>query len=143
MFVTRATRHDKPDLRALLEAHGWTESNLEEIEEGVAFIARDGGVIGCVRLIEVEPGTVVVDDVLVEEGRRREGIGRRLLQAAMNAKGGTMYLACHDDRLRFYSHFGFEPIAIEDAPEPVVAYWRKVDDYPTPEGHVHYFLKAR
>ena len=140
MFVTRATRHDKADLQAFLDAHGWTGANLEE---GSAFIARDGAVVGCVRLIEVASGTVVVDDVLVKEGRRGEGIGRRLLQAAMNATGGTMYLSCHEENLEFYSHFGFEPIDIEDAPVSVVDYWRKVDDYPTPEGHVHFFLKAR
>jgi N-acetylglutamate synthase-like GNAT family acetyltransferase len=140
MFVTRATRHDKSDLKELLDAQGWTDSNLDE---GIAFIARDGGVVGCVRLVEVEPRAVVVDDVLVKDDRREEGIGRRLMQAALNAKGGTMYLACHEERLRFYSHFGFEPIDIEDAPEAVVDYWRKVDDYPTPEGHIHYFLKAR
>lgn len=140
MFVTRATRHDKSDVKELLDAHGWGEANLDE---GVAFIARDGAVVGCVRLVEVERSTVVVDDVLVKEGRRGEGIGRQLVQAAMNAKGGTMYLACHEDRLPFYSHFGFAPIDIQEAPESVVDYWRRVDDYPTPEGHVHFFLRAR
>ena len=140
MFVTRATRHDKADLEELLDGHGWGDSNLDE---GTAFIARDGLVVGCVRLIEVAPQTVVVDDVLVKEGRRGEGIGRQMMQAAMNARGGTLYLCCHEDRLRFYSHFGFEPIGIKQAPEDVVDYWRKVDDYPTPEGHEHFFLKAR
>ncbi len=140
MFVTRATRHDKADLRELLDGHGWGDSNLDE---GMAFIARDGLVVGCVRLIEVAPQTVVVDDVLVKEGRRGEGIGRQMMQAAMNARGGTLYLCCHEDRLRFYSHFGFEQIGIEQAPEAVVDYWKKVEDYPTPEGHEHFFLKAR
>ncbi len=140
MFVTRATRHDKADLKELLDGHGWGDSNLDE---GMAFIARDGLVVGCVRLIEVAPQTVVVDDVLVKEGRRGEGIGRQMMQAAMNARGGTLYLCCHEDRLRFYSHFGFEQIGIEQAPEAVVDYWKKVEDYPTPEGHEHFFLKAR
>ncbi len=140
MFVTRATRHDKADLKELLEGHGWGDSNLDE---GMAFIARDGLVVGCVRLIEVAPQTVVVDDVLVKEDRRGEGIGRQMVQAAMNARGGTLYLCCHEDRLRFYSQFGFEQIDVERAPQAVVDYWRKVDDYPTPEGHVHFFMKAR
>jgi hypothetical protein len=38
---------------------------------------------------------------------------------------------------------GFEDIEVGDAPAEVIEYWRKVDDYPTPEGHVHYFMKAR
>jgi N-acetylglutamate synthase-like GNAT family acetyltransferase len=146
MFITRATRHDKSDLEDLLMAHGWTKSDVEErrkLQEGVSYIARDGGVVGCVRLVEVEPGRVVVDDVLVAGDRREEGIGRQLMRAAMNAQGGTMYLACHEERLRFYSHFGFEAIDVATAPAAVVDYWRAVDDYPTPEGHVHFFLKAR
>lgn len=140
MLVTRATRHDKDDLKELLESHGWGDVN---VDEGTAFIARDGKVVGCVRLVEVEPQTVVVDDVLVQEDRRGEGIGRRIMQTAMNSRGGTMYLCCHEERLRFYEHFGFKEISVEDAPESVVSYWRKVDDYPTPPGHEHRFMKAR
>lgn len=140
MFITRATRHDKADLKELLEAHGWGNANLDE---GAAFIAREGRIIGCVRLIEVEPQVLVVDDVLVQEDRREEGIGRRLLQAAMNSRRGTLYLCCHEERLNFYRHFGFQQIAIDDAPESARAYWEKVGDHPTPPDHVHYFMKAR
>ncbi len=140
MFITRATRHDKADLRELLETNDWGDSN---IDEGTAFIARDGRIAGCIRLIEVEPGALVLDDVLVREDRRGQGIGRSLMNAVMNSRGGTLYLCCHADVLDFYRRFGFEEITIDDAPEPVVEYWRKVDDYPTPPGHVHHFMKAR
>jgi N-acetylglutamate synthase-like GNAT family acetyltransferase len=140
MLITRATRHDKGDLRELLESHGWTDS---KIDDGTAFIARDGKVVGCVRLVETEPQTLVVDDVLVQEGRRGEGIGRRLMQTAMNSRGGTLYLCCHENRLRFYGHFGFERIDLEDAPSSVVDFWTRVGDYPTPPGHEHFFMKAR
>ena len=88
MFITRATRHDKDDIQELLSTQGRTDSDLSE---GVTYFARDGGVIGCVRLIEVEPQTVVVDDVLVAEARRGQGIGRELMKAAMNALGGKLY----------------------------------------------------
>lgn len=140
MFITRATRHDKPDIQQLYEEYGWKN---EHLDKGKAFIARDGGVVGVLRLVEVEPNTLVVDGVLVKEGRREKGIGRQLMQAAMNSRGGTMYLCCHDNRLRFYGHFGFEQIDVMDAPEPVRKYWEEIGDWPTEPGHEHFFMKAR
>ncbi len=140
MFITRATRHDRSDIEELYREYGWAN---EHLDKGKAFIARDGGVVGALRLVEVEPNTLVVDGVLVKEGRREEGIGRQLMQTAMNSRGGTMYLCCHDNRMRFYSHFGFEEISIDDAPEPVRKYWEEIGDWPTEPGHDHFFMKAR
>jgi len=140
MFVTRATRHDRGDLQELLESQGWDDVDLTE---GSAFIARDGAIVGCVRMVEVAPQVVVVDDVLVREGRRGEGIGRRVMQAAMNSRGGRLYLCCHPERIAFYRHLGFEEVAIDECPAPVVRYWEKVGDHPTPPGHEHHYMKAR
>lgn len=140
MFITRASRHDKADLREFYEAHGWDEVDLST---GAAFVARDGSIVGAARFVEVAPQTVVVDDVMVREGRRREGIGTRVMQAAMNSRGGTLYLCCHDEHRNFYRPLGFDDVDLDDAPAEVIEYWRKVDDYPVPEGHVHFFMKAR
>lgn len=140
MFITRATRHDRDDLEQLLVDHDW---DLEHMDKGVAFIARDGTIVGTVRLIEVAPQTVVVEDVLVHKDRREEGIGRQLLQAAMNSRGGTLYLCCHDERRRFYGHFGFAEVAFEDLPEPVQQFMRDTGAWPDSPDHRHYFLKAR
>ncbi len=140
MFVTRATRHDKDDLRELLESHGWDAN----VDEGTAFIAREGKIVGCVRLVEVEPQTLVIDDVLVREDRRREGIATRLMQTVMNSRRGTMYLCCHKEVTPFYERFGFNELSIDKAPESAVAYWRRVGAYPPPDcGHEHCFMKAR
>ncbi len=142
MFITRATRHDRADIEELLATRDWGSVDLTE---GKSFIARDGKVVGHVRIIEVEPRTVVVDNVIVQEDRRGSGIGSDLMRAAMNGIGGTMYLCCHEDRIAFYRRLGFDllPGGFHDAPASVQAYWRKVDDYPTAEGHEHFFLKAR
>ena len=143
MFITRATRHDKDDIRELLSTRDWgVETNLDE---GKAFIARDGKVVGCVRMIEVEPQTVVVDNVLVHEDRRGNGIGTQLMQGAMNNQGGKLYLCCHEDRIAFYERLGFTqlPGGFDDAPASVQEYWRKVGDYPTEPGHEHFFMRAR
>ena len=139
MFVSRATRHDMVELTALLDEHDWGGVRLEE---GVAFIARDGGLVGCVRLVEVAPQTVVVDDMLVHADRRREGIGSSLMRAAMNSRGGTMYLCCHDDVISFYERFGFSTLGQEDLPDPVVAYFERGGEIPAP-ADVHYFMRAR
>jgi predicted N-acetyltransferase YhbS len=143
MFITRATRHDKDDIRALLATREWAEDT--NLDEGTAFIARDGTVIGCVRLIEVEPQTVVIDNVLVREDKRGSGIGSNLMRAAMSSRGGKLYLCCHDDRIPFYERLGFSLLVngFEEAPVSVQDYWRKVDDYPTEPGHEHFFMTAR
>lgn len=140
MFITRASRHDKADLREFYESQDWHDA---DVDEGVVFMARDGEIVAGLRLIEVAPQTVVVEDVVVRDGRRREGIGTRIMQAAMNSRGGTLYLSTHDAEREFYKHFGFDEIDIADAPEEVVEFWRKTGDYPYSADHVHYFMKAR
>jgi predicted N-acetyltransferase YhbS len=140
MFITRATRHDRQDLEKLLIDHDW---DLELMDKGTAFIARDGAIVGTVRLIEVAPQTVVVEDVIVHKDRREEGIGRRLLQTAMNSRGGTLYLCCHDERRRFYGHFGFTELAFDDLPEPAQRFMRDTGAWPDSPEHRHFFMTAR
>jgi len=139
MFVTRATRHDKEDIRALMLENDWED---DKIDKGTAFIARDGAVVGTIRLIEVAPQMLIVEDVLVKEGRRREGIGSRLMEAAMNARGGTLYLYCHDDTIPFYERFGFSQVPFEDQPAPVQEFMRE-DGALGDSDHEHFFMRAR
>jgi len=140
MFITRATRRDLDDVKEFLEANDWHDVDLSE---GTAFIAREGRVTGVVRLVEVEPQTLVVDSVLVTPDKRGGGTGTQLMRALMNSRGGTLYLCCHEERIPFYERLGFSLLPLETAPESVRGYWTKVGDIPTDEGHVHYFMKAR
>jgi len=142
MFITRATRHDTSDLEEFFRTEDWDDPLLDR---GVAFIARDGSVVGNVRLIEMEPQTVVVEDVLVKSDRRGQGIGADLIRAAMNSRGGTLYLACHPERLRFYGELGFSEVAFSDLPETVAEFFRERGDAPEQlqPGHIHHFMKAR
>jgi GNAT superfamily N-acetyltransferase len=142
MFITRATRHDVSDLESFFRDEEWDDPILDR---GVAFIARDGGVVGNVRLIEVEPQTVIVEDVLVKSERRGQGLGQRLMQAAMNGKGGTLYLCCHPERLRFYRDLGFAEVPFDSMPESARGYFEEHGDAPDklPPDHIHHFMKAR
>lgn len=140
MFISRASRHDREDVKQLVEAQGWDSTN---VAEGTTLIARAGAIAGCVRLVEVEPRRVVLDDFVVREDQRGQGLGRRLMEAAMNNRGGTLYVCCHDDVAGFYEKLGFTRSPYEDLPQPVKDYYERVGDYPTEQGHEHIFLTAR
>ena len=143
MFITRATRHDETDRLEFFQAHDWDHHTGER--KKVSFIARDGGIVGNVSLIEIDPQTLVVEDVLVHKDRRGQGVGGQLMQAAMNSRGGKLYLCCHEDALGFYDRFGFTQQAFDDLPEPIKEFMIEDDAAPhqVDPGHVHYFLTAR
>ena len=140
MFITRATRHDHSDMKELLETQGWGDS---DITRGKSWIARDGKIVGMARLIEVAPQTLVVDDVLVREDRRGEGIGRSVMEAAMMGIGGALYLCCHPEHVAFYEKLGFVEVAPNALLQPVANYFDEEGDLNPPEGHVHHFMSAR
>lgn len=138
-MITRASRHDRAELAALLAAHGLER----DLGEGVAFIARAGGIVGCVRLVEVAPQTLVVDGLLVAEERRGTGLGGELLRAAMNSRGGTLYAASAAEQAGFYARFGFAAVPEEALPQPVADYFARVGDYPRAPGRIDLYLRAR
>lgn len=119
MFVTRAGRHDKTDLKEFIEKARGTDADTSA---GTAMIAREGIIIGCVRLIEVDPKTLVFDDVLVADDRD-EDVAKQLIQAALNNKGGTVYATVPDAQTGLFEEFGFARIECADAPSGVRAYW--------------------
>ncbi len=119
MFVTRAGRHDKADLKDFIES---VRGGEVDISQGTAMIAREGAIVGCIRLIEVEPDTLVYDDVLIAPGKSAE-VGGQLIQAAMNNKGGTIYTAAPEAEVGLFAALGFAAIEPGAAPPSVAAYW--------------------
>jgi N-acetylglutamate synthase-like GNAT family acetyltransferase len=134
MFVTRAGRHDRAELKEFIESRRGGEVDSTQ---GTAMIAREGSIIGCIRLIEVEPGTLVYDDVLVAEGRD-EGVAKQLIQAAMNNKGGTIFTAVPGGQSELFAGFGFAPVERSEVPAEVAEYW---DAHAPGQERVH--LRAR
>ena len=144
MFVTRATRRDLDEIKEFYDSHEWFEADEQpDLKRGVAFIARQGPIIGCVRLFEIEPTSLVLEDVLVAEAHRGKGVGTQLINATMNSRGGTMYLCCHDGMPEYYERFGFSLVAFEDQPLAIQAHWRAEKAYPHPPDHRHNFMRAR
>jgi amino-acid N-acetyltransferase len=47
---------------------------------------------------------------------RRQGVGAALIEAALAAEQGDVYLLCRDERAPYYSKFGFRIIAPNEAP---------------------------
>ena len=86
---------------------------------------------------------MIVSDMVVVAARRGEGIGRALMQAAMNSRGGTLYLSTHDDTIAFYERFGFAEVPEADLPATVVAFMESSGDLPNTPEHHHHFMRAR
>jgi predicted N-acetyltransferase YhbS len=120
MFISRATRHDLSDIEELLQRHDW---QVADLRAGTFFFAREGAVIGCIRFIEVAPQTVIVQDMVVDASRRRQGVGEQLMKAAMNSRGGTLYLRCYENLVPYYERFEFAAAEHDDLPEPVAAFF--------------------
>jgi GNAT superfamily N-acetyltransferase len=140
MLIARGTRHDRDDLEQFYAANEWADPHLDQ---GASFIAREGMIVGALTLIEVAPQTVIIEDVLVDEKRRGRGLGTQLMQAAMNSRGGTMVLCCHDERLGFYGRLGFEEVPFQELAGPAQTFMRDDGAYPYTPEHVHHFMKAR
>jgi N-acetylglutamate synthase-like GNAT family acetyltransferase len=142
MFITRASRRDRDELQEFYTSQDWGEVR---VEEGVAFFAREGTITGAIRLAEAEPNVLMVDDVVVREDKRGQGLGKALMQAAMNSRGGKLYLVCHPPVRSFYEGFGFTEVAYDALPQSIKDYLVRDGDAPhqLEEGHEHIFLTAR
>lgn len=141
MFITKASRHDKADIEAFLRDE-WPGEKMD-VDLGTAFVAREGAIVGHARLIEVSPQTLVVEEVVVKGDRRGEGIGTRVVEAAMNNRGGKLFLCCHEEQIPFYEKLGFSLVPFERLPEGVQKHHRDRGDFPPGEDHEHFFMTAR
>jgi ribosomal protein S18 acetylase RimI-like enzyme len=103
------------------------------IGEGRVLVALDetGEIVGHLQLVPTDrPGTVELKSVAVREDLRRRGIGRRLVDRALEvcraeeARALTVTTATADiENIRFYQRCGFRAVAVErDAFTPARGY---------------------
>lgn len=119
MFVTRAGRHDRADLQEFVSAQRGEEVDTSR---GSAMIAREGAIVGCVRIVEVETNTLVYDDLLIANHKDR-ATTKQLVQAAMNNKGGSIFTAADPADEPGLFELGFTEIDFDEIPETVRSYF--------------------
>jgi N-acetylglutamate synthase-like GNAT family acetyltransferase len=121
--VEEARPEDGPALRAFLQA---AELSVDDVEIGRQeyLLAREGGrIVGSVGL-EVAGADALVRSLAVAPDRRGLGLGKRMLEAAVQrARGrriGTLY-ALTITAEAFASALGFVPIPRAEVPEAIAA----------------------
>jgi len=90
-----------------------------DLEPSITRVLRDGGrMVGLVLTTRVAPGTIHLAQVAVHPGRRREGLGRRLVEEACRlslpraARQATLLVGEHNTAAhKLYTSMGFEPRA--------------------------------
>jgi ribosomal protein S18 acetylase RimI-like enzyme len=90
-----------------------------DLEPSITRVLRDGGrMIGLVLTTRVAPGTIHLAQVAVHPGRRREGLGRRLVEEACRlslpraARQATLLVGENNTAAhKLYTSMGFEPRA--------------------------------
>ena len=139
MFVTRASRREIDEIKEFYERNEW---DPVDFSRGQAYIVRQGAILAVLLLVPAGDATVI-DDVVVDKDRRKQGIGTRLIQTAMNNKGGTLYLCCHDHTIGYYERFGFELVDRDGLPEAIHAHFQADGTFDDSEDHKHYIMRAR
>jgi N-acetylglutamate synthase-like GNAT family acetyltransferase len=139
VFVTRASRREVDEIKEFYDRNDW---DPVDFSKGQAYIARQGSILATLLMVSVGHVTVI-DDVLVDEDRRKEGIGTTLINAAMNNRGGTLWLCCHDYTVGYYERFGFEVVERDQLPEEIFAYFKTDGTFDDSKDHYHYVMKAR
>ena len=139
MFVTRASRREIDEIKEFYDRNDWDPVDFSNRQ---AYIARQGPILATLLMLPVGDATVI-DDVLVDKDRRKEGIGTALMNTAMNNKGGTLWLCCHDYTIGYYERFGFEVVERDQLPDEIHAHFTQDGTFDDSEDHYHYVMKAR
>lgn len=109
-----------PELRSLYDPHpAWGERSREEVraviensDEVVGVRDTDtGSLVASARVLTDYRFQAMVYDVIVDESRRGEGLGRRVMEAVLShpdLQGVPLSLHCREGLVPFYEDCGFE-----------------------------------
>lgn len=118
MNVRRATVHDAPAIRALIDAYTSDGTLLPRSVDFVAahadhfLVAEEAGeIIGCVHLDEYAPSLSELRSLAVRSDAKGKGVGRALVLAtedlARRRGSATLFAVSNDEE--FFAKFGFRP----------------------------------
>jgi N-acetylglutamate synthase-like GNAT family acetyltransferase len=120
--IRPAAAEEQAAVRALL---GGERVNPLGIDWRNFLVAVAGGaVVGCVQLRPAGPGAVELGSLVVRADLRRQGLGARLIEAALARAGGRRVLAVTAAaRAPFFARWGFRPVGLRATPWPVRRNW--------------------
>lgn len=139
MFVTRASRREIDEIKDFYDRNEWDHVDFARSQ---AYIARQGPILAVLLLTPAGDATVI-DDVVVDKDHRREGIGTNLINTAMNNKGGTLWLCCHDYTIGYYERFGFQVVERDELPPEIHSHFEADGTFDDSEDHYHYVMRTR
>jgi len=119
--LSDATAADHGEVLELLQAVGLGTEGIPDDLRGFV-VAREAGALIGVAGIEAHGGSALLRSVAVRPERRSSGIGRRLVEAALDrgfAAGARDIVLLTKDADGWFSRMGFERIARADAPAGV------------------------
>ena len=121
----RARRRDKPVLfsKLLHERLNFLSPYLCDVERSivVARDARSDKLIGCAKIGRIGDETYELSSVVVDEAYRGHGIGKALIQQALDLAPAeaTIFLTTLDDRQDLYRRFAFEVCDLDKDEVPI------------------------
>jgi nucleoside-diphosphate-sugar epimerase/N-acetylglutamate synthase-like GNAT family acetyltransferase len=119
--IRPATARDLPDIITLLEESRLPLAGLAEHVATTLVAQRNARIVGCAA-VEIHGAAGLLRSVAVDEGRRGEGLGHQLTQAALDlarARGLTSVYLLTTTAADFFPRFGFHETA-RDAVDPAV-----------------------
>jgi GNAT superfamily N-acetyltransferase len=115
------------DVQRLLAQTDWaaqrTPADLQTMLAGSVWVGawQDDRLVGFARAITDGVYRALLEDVVVDESLRGQGIGRALVETLLErlAPVQQILLVCGDHLIPFYGQFGFERMAL-----PVMQLWK-------------------
>lgn len=106
-----------PAVHRLLRQTDWADTrSLEDVAYQLAHTAvnigawDDDTLVGYARALSDGRFRALIEDVVIDQSRRNEGIGRALIEGMLSALDNVqeVILQCSDENVTFYAKFGFE-----------------------------------
>ena len=122
VVLRQATEADQPAIRQLVHQAGINPLGLNWRR---FTLAQDecGRIVGCGQLKPHRDGVVELASVAVEESRRGQGIGRRLIEGLIERGPDELWLMCRSSLAPLYQGFGFAQV---ESPAAMPTYFRRV-----------------